>query len=311
MTSLGPLKGKTQFLNFNLVNFDWLAWHDYEHDNWIDIDVLLQSITGILSITGVWKNNTTVTIPQRYSDREDGTLWECLVDHTTAATPTLFSEDRAANPGYWTQIVTSQTEYVGVYANDTDYALGVYASEYGLYGISSSTHTSPPTGTMLDDPTNWNILIDIRDDLAQIEGTRWRGIWGQNNYLRNDMAIEGGWLGIAVPFLPEIYVYSVIDHLQDDAREYASDHDNDWLSDTPESELKELGGELDKVFKKWMKKTGNVPDFFCVDDVVKVDEEIQRINKSNEINHSTKYFNYLIQHTNITPPKLLHTRMGA
>jgi hypothetical protein len=52
----------------------------------------------------IWANNTDYEGTDLVISPEDGTFWECLVAHTSAAFPTLFSADRLANPSFWVEL---------------------------------------------------------------------------------------------------------------------------------------------------------------------------------------------------------------
>ena len=68
MSSLGPLYDKTDNYGFNLVNFDWFSWHDYEYENWRLVDALMLAILGNTNIRGCWTTETQVTVGERWID---------------------------------------------------------------------------------------------------------------------------------------------------------------------------------------------------------------------------------------------------
>lgn len=86
---------------FKLTAFDVVTWHDAEHDNWRSVDALMGAFFAAPGLTGVWSNSTTYTVGQLAVDGVDGKVYEVLVGHTSAASPTLFSTDRATNSTYW------------------------------------------------------------------------------------------------------------------------------------------------------------------------------------------------------------------
>lgn len=160
MTSLGPLLGTTSNYGFNLVNFDWSAWHDYEHENWTVIDALLAAFIGINNVAGQWANNTSYTVGQRLVDGDDGTIWEVLVAHTSAASGT-FAADRTANPTYWQSISPYTPIYKGAWANSVTYTKSDFVSDGYRYFIAAATHTSNAGGSIDDDISNWETLVDV------------------------------------------------------------------------------------------------------------------------------------------------------
>jgi len=128
MSSLGPLQGTTEKLGLNLVNFDWLAWHDYEHDNWKEVDTLIYTLLNKIDLKGIWTNNLVVFVGEQYIDEEDYSTWRCTVDHTTPGIPTTFTEDRAANPGRWQEITVNTPYYAGAYNNNFEYKINDFVS---------------------------------------------------------------------------------------------------------------------------------------------------------------------------------------
>jgi hypothetical protein len=54
---------------------------------------------------GNWANATAYAAADLAKDTADSTYWVCAVGHTSAAGPTTFAQDRAANPTRWRQTV--------------------------------------------------------------------------------------------------------------------------------------------------------------------------------------------------------------
>lgn len=95
-TGNGPLAGETINYSFNLSNFDWVTWHQYEWDNWIQVDALLQTAIGFLNIKGIWAPNVDYIAGQSVYDPDDVTeLYLCLQTHTSG---TDWDTDKAL---YW------------------------------------------------------------------------------------------------------------------------------------------------------------------------------------------------------------------
>lgn len=92
----GPLAGQTQNFDLNLVNFDWVTWHDYEWENWIVVDALLNVAIGFLNIRGIWQPTTDYSAGESVFDPADITqLYLCVQTHTSS---TDFEVDK---PLYW------------------------------------------------------------------------------------------------------------------------------------------------------------------------------------------------------------------
>lgn len=65
-----------------------------------------------------WTNSTTYSIGQVAIDPDFSTVWECQVAHVSAAAPTTFSQDRTANPTYWTFGVIAVADAVTINYNN-------------------------------------------------------------------------------------------------------------------------------------------------------------------------------------------------
>jgi hypothetical protein len=98
--SVGAILGRTTNYLFRKLNFDFLAWHTYEHQNWDDLDAILQGIASAKGIKGPWTNSLAVVVGDRYIDTSSGITYVALVSHTTPASGS-FATDRAANPSRW------------------------------------------------------------------------------------------------------------------------------------------------------------------------------------------------------------------
>ena len=95
----GPLAGRTLNYNLHLVNFDWVTWHNYEWDNWVAVDALLQTAIGYLNIKGIWQPTTEYLANQAVYDPDDiSMLYKCTTTHTSG---TSFPVDKDL---YWQSI---------------------------------------------------------------------------------------------------------------------------------------------------------------------------------------------------------------
>ena len=124
----GPLAGQTQNFDLNLVNFDWVTWHDYEWENWIQVDALIGIAIGFLNVRGFWRPQTDYIVGETVIDPNDVTsYWTCLVAHTSS---TDFDVDK---PLYWeekTDVGANVTSVFGrigdIIAQESDYSSFFY-----------------------------------------------------------------------------------------------------------------------------------------------------------------------------------------
>jgi microcystin-dependent protein len=123
----GPIAGYTNAFGLNLVNFDWITWHDYEWENWIVVDALLSAAIGFLNIKGFWKPDTDYLAGQSVFDPADVTkLYLCIVPHTSS---TDFEADK---PLYWNLIDQAKPPVSSVFGRIGDVValVGDYAAFY-------------------------------------------------------------------------------------------------------------------------------------------------------------------------------------
>lgn len=92
---------KTPNLGLNLPLFDSAPWHDDMYENFRILDAVVFSAIGLADLKGTYKNNTAISVGDRYVDTITGQIFEAAIEYTTPAAPTTFAEDRAANPGFW------------------------------------------------------------------------------------------------------------------------------------------------------------------------------------------------------------------
>lgn len=70
-----------------------------------------------------------------------------------------------------------------------------------------------------------------------------------------------------IPYVPFISVDDIFDQLACQASDHAGEAGEEWLSFIPKEEKNELENSLNRVFKKWMKKTNNEPHFYRVENI--------------------------------------------
>ena len=90
----------TTNFNLELPDFTQSPWHDDINNNLIAIDTLLNTIIGIANYQGPWALSTLYAVNDVAMDIVTGVLYTCDVGHTSAST-LAFSDDRTANPTYW------------------------------------------------------------------------------------------------------------------------------------------------------------------------------------------------------------------
>lgn len=103
------MTNRTDAIGLHRPDFNESPWHDEVNENFEIMDATLKSLLGVESFKGKWLNSTAVTVGQRYYDTVSSLFYEVLIDHTTAASPTIFSEDRTDNPTYWKEISLAGT----------------------------------------------------------------------------------------------------------------------------------------------------------------------------------------------------------
>ena len=157
----------TQNYGMNKPDFNESIWHDEVNDNFDLIDAIFFGFTGLSNFVGTWTNSTNYLIGNRVFDDVAGTIWQCLVDYTSAGDGT-FLGDRTVNPTYWIQ-VTSLPLVRGAWQNDTLYLNGeiAYHSAEGVFGRAAQQHTSlSAPNTMRDDAANWEFFFDLQAGLT-------------------------------------------------------------------------------------------------------------------------------------------------
>lgn len=149
----GPIAGFTNTFSLNLVNFDWITWHNYEWENWIVVDALLNAAIGFLNIKGFWKPNTDYLAGQSVFDPANvSRLYLCLAPHTSG------TDFEAEKPLYWKQVDQAKPPVSSVFGRigDVIAAAGDYAAFYADKAATAAhiARTDNPHGT------SWATLLN-------------------------------------------------------------------------------------------------------------------------------------------------------
>lgn len=104
--------GLTPNFGFKLIDYRTNPWNELEYDNWRALDSILSTFFALTAIRGVWENSTAYAEGDKTVDAETGALYECVIAHTSAASPTTFAQDRSSNPTFW-ETVGSSSSFFG------------------------------------------------------------------------------------------------------------------------------------------------------------------------------------------------------
>jgi hypothetical protein len=115
-----------------------------------------------------WVNAHAYINGETVIDASDATTWLCILNHTSAAAPTTFAQDRAANPEYWTRLLTGFAPR-GQWMRSTQYFPYdlAYDESQGIMALCITKHISTATGIIVDDKEYWAFLLDMSNaDMA-------------------------------------------------------------------------------------------------------------------------------------------------
>lgn len=90
----------TRRFRFPVPDFTTAPWHAQFATLCDAIDAAVFNAV-VATSTVVWDNSLPFTVGQMATDPDDGSLWVVSVDHTSAAAPTTFAQDRLAHPTFW------------------------------------------------------------------------------------------------------------------------------------------------------------------------------------------------------------------
>ena len=76
-------------------------------------------------------------------------------------------------------------------------------------------------------------------------------------------------IGENVQFAPSVDPETVLEHVEEDASEFAGEVGDDWeaYDQKKKDELNELGDSLTHIVNEWLKKYGYEPDFYAIQNI--------------------------------------------
>jgi hypothetical protein len=101
----------TTVLKLVLPSFDQEPWDQDINNDLIILDAAVGQFFGVANLAGIWKNSIAYASGVSVVDSADGSMWTCVIGHTSPAAPTTFAQDRTTNPGRWVQIVSAARDY--------------------------------------------------------------------------------------------------------------------------------------------------------------------------------------------------------
>lgn len=158
---VGLIKRRTTNFSLGVPTFDVVGWGTVLEQNYDILDALLFAIGNVGAVEGVWLRETSYTLGMRVVDPDDGQIYACQVDHTSAAVGT-FSDDRTAHPTYWVG-VSNPVLYRGAWATSTYYNINEFVSNGNQFAVVKAQHTS---GTYATDVADGKLIVLVNLDAA-------------------------------------------------------------------------------------------------------------------------------------------------
>lgn len=148
----GPIAGQTSVFNFSLINFDWTTWHNYEWENWVQVDALLNTAIGFLGLTGIWRPNKAYTVGQSVFDPADiNVVYRATTSHTSG---TDFTVDQ---PLYWLLVDEPTPPVISVHGR-IGAVVGQEADYSAFYPLKAPTEAHIASTTNPHN-TSWSNLL--------------------------------------------------------------------------------------------------------------------------------------------------------
>lgn len=154
------MTSRTPNINLIIEDFDARAYHLSEEKNKRIIDALWGKYFATSNLVGVWTNGTMYATGQRVVDPEDGSIWEALVSHTSAATG-LFSADLANHPNYWENF-SIPLHYKGAWTSTSVYALGDVINSSTVFAVAKVGHSANSDFFLDVSNAKWDLFLDGR-----------------------------------------------------------------------------------------------------------------------------------------------------
>lgn len=158
--TIGPLKRLTKRFNFNIINFGFPRWHQYDHDNWDTLDAILATYVTQSGLKGLWRNATQYEAGDRAIDEDEAKIYIAQADHLSPATGS-FADARLANATLW-RPVTYDPENRGEWAPSTIYGQDDFVVYEARYAIVKVDHISSTNFQDDVDDGNLHVLIDAQ-----------------------------------------------------------------------------------------------------------------------------------------------------
>lgn len=182
---VASLDSTTVNFKLPLPRFDRRTWHEQFYAGMQIIDAVLQKYISVRNVQGVWGNATEYSIGQVVIDVDNGSLYECLIAHTSAATPSTFLQDRTAHPTYWKNATLAERNR-GTWVTNTLYSVGDFVVSGNIYAICNTSHTSG--ATFAGDVSKWDYLIDfVANDVLKdytASGSPFNITWSDGTHAR-------------------------------------------------------------------------------------------------------------------------------
>lgn len=171
--SIGALLRKTATYGFNIINFNFARWHTYEQENWDLLDSIFAAYISSRTLKGLWQNSTAYAVNDRVIDDDVNKFYICQVNHTSAASPTTFAQNRTSNPTYW-RAETYDPVNRGEWASGVLYNTNDFITYQTKIAVAKTNYTSGVSyaadiaANNLSELFDANVYADSFDSLGNI-----------------------------------------------------------------------------------------------------------------------------------------------
>lgn len=164
----GTIKKVTLNYSLRIPIFDSPGWGREMERNFDILDAVIFANSQFGDIRGPWQNSTLYLQGDRVVD-DEGQIWECALEHTSASSGT-FRDEYTAHPEYWDPV----TEFVmnkGFWLTNYNYKRNSFIEDDGRFGVAKNSYTSGASYD--DDVTDENIvtLINLRPSLLAAQAS--------------------------------------------------------------------------------------------------------------------------------------------